>query len=328
TSRLRTPFDIVPALLQSNDLLQGPDRQPLVDDPLRQAILEVAVLQRKQCPRVPRTQYPRRYARLHLGWEVEQPQCVGDVRTRTPQPLSQLTVRGTEVVQQLLVSRSLLQGVELLALQVLQESVPEQLIVLGTTDDRGDPVETGLLGRPPPALPHDQFMARGTIHVLEFADHDRLQKTDLDDRVPQLLQGLLVEVHPRLPRVRRDRVELDLFQVGSVRQTGRYVLFLHGPVPFGGRLSYALRRRGGHRPLRDERPQPLAQSAPLLAHRLLPPESSSKPHTPPGRPGVERSGSDMDALGTERYLPSSLQVGNRTGRRRVVGHHRLAVAGR
>src|SRR5699024_6647513 len=83
TSRLRTPFDIVPALLQSNDLLQRPDRQPLVDDPLRQAILEVAVLQRKQCPRVPRTQYPRRYARLLLGWEVEQPQCVGDVRTRT-----------------------------------------------------------------------------------------------------------------------------------------------------------------------------------------------------------------------------------------------------
>ena len=43
-----------------------------------------------------------------------------------------------EVVQQLLVGRGLFQRVELLAVQVLDQCVPEQVIVLGLLDDGAD----------------------------------------------------------------------------------------------------------------------------------------------------------------------------------------------
>src|SRR5699024_8418364 len=97
------------------------------------------------------------HPRLHLRRQVQQPESVGDVRSRAAQPLGELAVRGPEVVQELLVGSGLLQRVELLALEVLQERVPEQFVVTRAPDDRGYALETGLLAGPPPALPHDEL---------------------------------------------------------------------------------------------------------------------------------------------------------------------------
>ena len=77
-------------------------------------------------------------------------------------PLGQLVVGAAEVLEQLLVGGRLLERVELGAVQVLQQRVAEHVGVVGGPDDRGDPLEPGLLGGPPPALAHDQLVARRT----------------------------------------------------------------------------------------------------------------------------------------------------------------------
>ena len=63
-------------------------------------------------------------------------------------------VGGAEVVEQLLVGGGLFQRVELLAVQVLDQGVPEQVVVLRLLDDGADLGQPGpLRGAPPAARP-------------------------------------------------------------------------------------------------------------------------------------------------------------------------------
>ena len=77
---------------------------------------------------------------LYGRGEVEQPQGVADVRPGAADPLRELLVGGAEVVEQLLVGGGLLERVELLAVQVLDQGIAQQLVVLGLLDDGADPV--------------------------------------------------------------------------------------------------------------------------------------------------------------------------------------------
>src|SRR5205823_14993482 len=52
------------------------------------------------------------------------------------------------------------------------------------------------------------------------SNDDRLEHADLADRVRQPLERVLVEPHPRLPRVRLDRPDRDLEQPGLLRRAG------------------------------------------------------------------------------------------------------------
>ena len=54
-------------------------------------------------------------------------------------------MRGREVVQQLLVGGRLLQRVELLAVQVLDQRIAQQVVVGGLPDDGRDDVDAGQL---------------------------------------------------------------------------------------------------------------------------------------------------------------------------------------
>jgi len=106
-----------------------------------------------------------------------------------------------ELGQQLLVGGRLFERVELNAVDVLQQCVPQQRVVLGLPNDRGQPVQARLLGRAPAPLAHDQLV----LVRADLADHDRLQQTELLDGVGQLGQCLFVEGAAGLLRVRRDR---------------------------------------------------------------------------------------------------------------------------
>ena len=118
----------------------------------------------------------------------------------------QFLVGGTEIVKKLLVRRCLFKRIELLAVQVLDQGVPEELVVLGLLDDRTDLGQPGPLASPPPPFAHDELVPIGPGR----ADDHRLQQADLPDRLCELIESLFVEGPPRLPGIRRDRGDLDL----------------------------------------------------------------------------------------------------------------------
>jgi len=76
--------------------------------------------------------------------------------------------------------------------------------------DRGQPRQTG---RSEPPLSGNQLVAGITP-----PDHDGLQHADLPDRTGQGRQRLLIELQPRLARVRRDRAHRDLEQTTLLRR--------------------------------------------------------------------------------------------------------------
>ena len=83
--------------------------------------------------------------------------------TRASNPVSQLFMGGAEVLEQLLVGGGLLEGVQLAPVQVFQQSVAEEVIVGGVTDNCGDGFQAGGLYCPPPALTHNQLVGFSTL---------------------------------------------------------------------------------------------------------------------------------------------------------------------
>ena len=64
----------------------------------------------------------------------------------------------TEGLEKLLVRRRLFQGIQLAAVQVLQEGIAQQVVIGGVTDDGRNGLQPCRLDRPPTALTHDQFI--------------------------------------------------------------------------------------------------------------------------------------------------------------------------
>ncbi len=93
------------------------------------------VINGQQRPRVAGAQYSGRDPALHPRRQVEEPDRVRDVRPGAANPVSELLVRGLEVIEQLLIGRRLFQGIELLAVQVLYQGIPEQVRVSSLPDD-------------------------------------------------------------------------------------------------------------------------------------------------------------------------------------------------
>ena len=103
------------------------------------------------------------YAALYQRRELEQPQRVGHLRARASDAVSQLFMGGTEVLKQLLVGGGLFEGVQLAAVQVFQQSVAEEVVIGGVTDNCGDGFQAGGLYCPPPTLAHDELVGFSTL---------------------------------------------------------------------------------------------------------------------------------------------------------------------
>ena len=102
---------------------------------MRQSFLGLRVVQREQCAGVTGADDTGGDPLLHGGRQVQQPEGVADVRPGPADLLRQLLVGRAEVVQQLLVRRGLLQGVELLTVQVLHQRVPQHVVVMSRAND-------------------------------------------------------------------------------------------------------------------------------------------------------------------------------------------------
>ena len=262
-------------LAERHDLLYRPHRQSFGHDAVGQAILFLGVGQGQQCPGMTRAQYARRNAALHLRGKLEQPDRVRDVRPRPPYLSCQFVVGGGEVVEQLLIGGGLFQRVELFPVQVLHEGLTEQLVVGRAAHDGRDMLQAGLLAGTPPALSHDQL--EPARH--DLSDHDRLEQADLANGGGKFLQGVLVKVLPWLARVRRDRTDGDLIEVGPIdlvllpgHDAGtRY----RSACGFAGMaLQPGRPRRGGY-----QRPKPPAEPPLLLSHLIS--SHCAHHHAPP-----------------------------------------------
>ena len=162
-----------------------------------------------------------RQQRIARAWEAIEARC---------EP-GELVLRAPEVVEQLPIGRGLLEWVELRAVQVLQERVPQHRVVLGVLDDRGDRGQSGDLRCAKSPLPHDELVCRsGVVASRRPADDHRLKDADLGDRVDQLGQLVLVEDGPGLARVRADRGD---------REFGEYRARNRGEVGTVGRVGQA-----------------------------------------------------------------------------------------
>ncbi len=198
---------------------------------------------------------------LDVGRQLQQAQGIRDVRPGPPDPPGKLVVGRTEVIEQLLVGGGLLQRVELLPMQILDQRIPEQIIVPGLPHDRRDVGQPCTLAGAPPPLTH---------HDLEVPGHDRtdddwLQQADRAYRVGELLKSLLVEHLARLAGVWRDGAGRQLVKVGACPAEPIQVRVPRGRPIAGRRVAIRrIRRRRG----RDQGTEPLAQSPLLLRHCL------------------------------------------------------------
>jgi hypothetical protein len=164
---------------------------------------------------VPGAEHPGGDPALHQRGQPEQSQGVADLRPGPADPPGEVLVGAAEVVEELLVGGGFFERVELGPVQVLQQRVAQQVVVGGFPDDCRDPVQTGRLGRPQPALPHDELVA-GPVGVLPGPpDHDGLQDPDLPDRVDEFGEGFLIEHLPGLARVGADGLNREFGEFGA-----------------------------------------------------------------------------------------------------------------
>ena len=135
-----------------------------------------------------------------------------------PIRVARLLVGAAEVVEQLLVYGRLLERVELAAVQVLEQGVPEQVVVVGVLDDRRNGVLAGQLAGPETTLAHDELEARrgGLVRLGDDRpDDDRLQDADLADRGVPARRARPRRRRSGLARVRADRLDRQDREGGS-----------------------------------------------------------------------------------------------------------------
>ena len=269
--------------------------RPSVTDEARDPATLAVVRQRQQRAPVALGELAALDHRLHLVGQVEQAQQVGDGDAAATDQLGDALVREAELVDESRVGERLLDGVEVLAGDVLGQRDLERRDLVGGPHERRDVLEAGELRGAQAPLAGDQLEAHaggrrrafgGRLLRVQRPHHDRLHHAERPDGGGQLLQLVVRERAPRLPPVDADVGQRQL------------------PQP-----ALAERRRGAgaaeRRPaLADERPEALAQR--LLAGRTA---------GPAGRWG-RASGSRGSVTGDD--LLGEIEVGVAAGAGRII----------
>jgi hypothetical protein len=103
------------------------------------------------------------------------------------------------------VGLSLLNGVEVFALDVLDERDLKQLFVGDVTDDDRDAKKAGALGRTPSAFARDDF-----VLPVNTPHENRLDDPVGPDALREFLQAVFLDERARLTRIRDEQVDVEL----------------------------------------------------------------------------------------------------------------------
>ena len=170
--------------------------QPCVTASLSQAKQLRFLLDRQQSARVTLGELALLDQRLHFVGQLQQTQQVGYRRTVSAHQAGDLGLGQLELLAQALITGGLVDGGQIVALQVLDERQREQRLIVDFPDDRRD------LG---PAEPLDRTPAAFAGNQLELSvartDDDRLKQTGRFDRRGQLDQCALIHLGARLIRI-------------------------------------------------------------------------------------------------------------------------------
>src|SRR5690606_26742495 len=143
---------------------------------------------------------------LDAWGQPEEPERVRHRRPVLPYLVGHLLLRQPDLLDEPLVAEGDLDGVEVLALDVLDDGHLEHRLGVGLADEGGDLAEAGAAGGAEAALARDQLEPP----VAEGAHRQRLDDAELADGRGELVECLLAEVLPRLVGVGPDGVDLDL----------------------------------------------------------------------------------------------------------------------
>jgi hypothetical protein len=143
---------------------------------------------------------------LDAGRQAEQAEEVGDRRAALAHPLGHFFLRQVALLHETLVPEGNLEGIELLALHVLDEGHLEHLLRVGLADERGQVLHAGAAGcSQAPLAGNDLKLA-----VSEGPHRNGLDEAHLIDGGGKLIERLVLELLARLVRVRADAVHRHL----------------------------------------------------------------------------------------------------------------------
>ena len=132
----------------AHQFLHRPNRQPLLDDLLDHLLLQGPVGRPEQRPGMTGRDGPLRQGTLGPGRELQQPQGVGHRGPALAHPGRHLLMGQAELVDQLLVGRRLLQGVEVHPVEVLDQRLFQAGHIVGHLDQHRE-WSAGRPGGPP-----------------------------------------------------------------------------------------------------------------------------------------------------------------------------------
>ncbi len=177
---------------------------------------------------------------LDVLWQAQQPERVRDGGPVLADPIRQILLAESVLLDQGPVRGGELDRVEILPLDVLDKSDLDRLAIGRIADERGNRLQACRLRGPPPALAENDFIAR-----IPPPDHDGLEYPLLADRCGQLREARLVEALARLQHIwvyiaDQDRSHVPPAPLGLTeerRQSPPQRLSFRHQAPFSRRIS-------------------------------------------------------------------------------------------
>src|SRR5262245_21091127 len=142
-----------------------------------------------QKPGMPRRDFAGTYQLLYRLRQLQEPDCVCDVRPTFADDLRDFLLRAIEIVHQRKITSRFLDRIEVGALYVFDDGVFKRLGVVCFDDCNRHVVELRALGRTPPPFPSDYF----EVVTFERAYDDWLDNTTLTNRCGELLKFIIGE---------------------------------------------------------------------------------------------------------------------------------------
>ena len=175
------------------------------DQFLRDQDLLIVSLEGQQDLGVPRTEASLRQVVLHLGCEFQKAHGIGYGRAAFADASADLFLGETEFLGKPRVGGGLFDGIEPLALEILDEGQFQDLLIACLADDDGGFCQADLERGTQAAFASDQLVLPG-----DEPDDQRLDDATLTDRVNEFTELLLAELGTGLKRAGNDPVEGDL----------------------------------------------------------------------------------------------------------------------
>ena len=134
------------------------DRQSIRQYLFVKSQLHFRVLDREQCTCVPHIDLLILQPHLYLGWELQKAEIIGNRRPLLADTLAQLFLRQAVTVDQLLVSQGYFYRVQIFALDILDQSHLDDILVCCGFDIGGDTFQASHQGSAIPTFARDNHI--------------------------------------------------------------------------------------------------------------------------------------------------------------------------